>query len=111
MDASKLILVERLQEIIGTNYKDPASLSVQPTIVNTNELTQGQVEEVEDEDSDDEIQLMFTNDEGDEHEHDDASQEENEENDVDFESHWIHWVNYDVILFYVLFQRRYKNMI
>ena len=87
MDASKLILVERLQEIIDTNYKDPASLSVQPTIANTNELTQGQVEEVEDEDSDDEIQLMFTNDEGDEHEHDDASREENEENDVDFESH------------------------
>ena len=59
IDASKLSLLERLKNIIDKNYKDPVKSSVEPInldIVNTSA-------DQENSDSDDELEIVFTNDE------------------------------------------------
>ena len=59
IDSSKLCLLERLNNIIEKNYKDPVKSSVEPISIDNINIPV----EHEHSDSDDELEIIFTNDE------------------------------------------------
>ena len=59
IDASKLSLLQRLKEIIDKNYKEPVISSIES--IHLDKLNTSS--EHEEDDSEDELEILFTNDE------------------------------------------------